>query len=399
MRWKSENIAYCSNVHPCATAGEVFDVVDTDIRSVRERRGLDQLYAGLWLPNTVVVELLKDDVAFRSFAARLDAANIRVVSTNGFPYGNFHDRVVKEKVYSPDWAQSARVAYTRALATLMARLLPEECHAGTLSTLPLGFQPQWNVGRHQKALENLVDIASWLADLEQSTGRRIKICLEMEPGCVIETTSRMVQLFSDELPNVSAARGVAEDTVRKYLAVCFDVCHQAVMFEDVYDALSEFRKNEICVGKIQLSSALTVLDPARPEVRGKLKRFSEDRYLHQVRTRVGNEIHGKMDLAEALTDAAFPRNSSWRVHFHVPVMLDRVEEYSLGTTRRSLLRALDFLSDNDDFAPHLEVETYTWGVIPGASHPRDREDLQAKLASELEWVEEQMSVRKLLAGL
>jgi len=384
-------------VHPCVTVGDLLDIVEVDIAGVRKKRGVDLLYAGLWLPNVVVSNLLGDDVEFGHFTDQMDLAHIRFVTANGFPYGNFHKGSVKEKVYFPDWSQPERVEYTLGLATLMCRFLKDENSTGTLSTLPLGFQTGWSKARHDKALENLVSVASSLFKLEQSTGRRIKVCLEMEPGCVIETTTRMVELFACELADVARRMGVSEETVRQYLAVCFDVCHQAVMFEDVCDSLATLRQNEICVGKIQLSSALEVFDPESHETRRELNGFVENRYLHQVRTRVEDGgILGRMDLGEALEDPGFPTDTSWRVHFHVPVMLDCVRNSPLGTTQRSLIRVFDYLAEAHDFKPHLEVETYTWNVLPGLAHPDDRFDLQKKIAAELEWVEERMSERRLL---
>jgi len=397
MTWERGEIAYCSNVHPCSSVGDLLDIIGTDIKGVRETRGLDRLNAGLWLPNPAVSELLDDEDAFATLVEEIDSAGIRVVTTNGFPYGNFHEGIVKENVYSPDWSQPERFDYTKRLATLMSKLLPDGTDCGTLSTLPLGFQKHWSERRHRKAVESLVKFAAWLNVLEQTTGRQISLCLEMEPGCAIETTSRMVELFAVELREAAMHRGVAEDTIRRYLAVCFDVCHQAVMFEDVYDSLATLLGNGIAVGKIQLSSALTVDDPGRIDIREALSEFAEDRYLHQVRTRSGEGVvSGKMDLRDALKDPGFQTNAPWRIHFHVPVMLDHVQGSPIGTTREALSLVLDFLSDNGDFSPHLEVETYTWNVMPGTSHPRDREDLQSKLAAELAWVENQMWSRNLL---
>ena len=63
----------------------------------------------------------------------------------------------------------------------------------------------------------------------------------------------------------------------------------------------------------------------------------------------------------------------------MPVFWD--QEEPLGSTQASLLRAL---AEMPRPFPPLEVETYTWGVLPGWD--KSDEALRAGIARELEFV-------------
>ena len=384
--WSSEELFYCSNVHPGDSLREVENNVRRFISPVRSQRGLEQLQAGLWLSSIAADELVASDSSLESFSALLDAEGILLTSLNGFPYARFHENVVKEKVYLPHWGQRARLDYTLKLARLLSGLMPESCDEGTISTLPLAFARGWSVSDQQESEKYLCELILALTELEQSSGKRIRICLEMEPGCVIETTSQLIHFFTETLQTAVSDYGLPVDSIARYLGVCFDICHQAVMFENIEWSLAAIHRAGIVIGKIQISSALRL--PNAAEARDLLVQYAEPRYLHQVSTLDRNgEQQFCVDLADALVNGQLPQDAEWRVHFHVPIQSEHLGSPLLSTTREAIVDTCRFLAAHPSLKPHLEVETYTWGMLPETLRPANESQLINAVAEELNWLQ------------
>ena len=206
-----------------------------------------------------------------------------------------------------------------------------------------------------------------------------------------------VDLFTRELPAAGAAIGVGRDLLDAHLGVCFDICHQAVMFEDLPAALAQLHDANVQVGKIQVSSALEA--PAPAQARTALARYDEPRYLHAVRSRgADGNLQSAMDLGAALAPGALPETSTWRVHFHAPIHAEALADGTLATTRAEIDKVLDYLAREPAMHPQLEVETYTWHVLPPAERPADDEALLDGLAAEIQWLENALAARGLLAS-
>lgn len=392
--WPRAELTYCSNVHPGANQAQVARIIDGALSRVRRRRGLDVMAGGLWFSRDTAGDLLAGD-KLGSFAQLLERNGIRLFTLNGFPAIDFHSRRVKQAVYRPDWADAERLDYTLALARILAELLDADAPEGTISTVPLGFAPDWNETRHKAALQALCRALVELDKLYRQTGKRIRLCLEMEPGCALQDTDTLIGFFRVDLADRLQSLGLPPQLLDDHLGICFDVCHQAVMFEDIYEVMQRIQEAGIVIAKIQLSSALQLTDPHDNEARATLAEFAEPRYLHQscCRDREGR-LHSVLDLDEAFT--TLPPDAPWRVHFHVPIQAESLICEGLGTTQREIGRALDFLRDHPGLHPHLEVETYTWGVLPRAIRPADEDGIVDGLAAELFWLEAQMQQRGLL---
>lgn len=395
-RWSRGDLAYCSNVHPGAGADAVFGHLDGPLARVRRLRGLERMAAGLWLAEPARRALQSEP---ERLIRALDSAGISLITLNGFPYGDFHEPRVKERVYEPAWDRPERLAYSLGLARILADCLPAGAAEGTISTLPIGFSPGWDEQRQRQALVNLCRLAAGLADLADSTGIGIRVCLEPEPGCVIETTEQAIALFTEQLPAAARTNGLPDVVISEHLGVCLDCCHQAVMHEEPGEALLRLAEAGVALGKIQISSALEITEPS-PEVLARVaKDLAEPRYLHQVRTRgPDGGVQGRMDLPDALADPDFPRERPWRVHFHCPIHAQALDlgGIRVATTRAAIGSLLDALAASPDLDPHLEVETYTWGVLPGGARPGDPAALEAGLAAELDWLETEMRRRALI---
>ena len=356
-------LSYCTNVHPGLTVDEVEAGLFENTVQVRDRVG--ELAAGLWLARPVATELLQTSGNLDRFSDWLSEAGLTCYTLNTFPFGNFHDARVKENVYLPDWTRDDRFAYTLDSARILAKLLPEDGTEGSLSTVPLGFKPfDYPETFADECAGRLIALAQSLKQINEETGRKIRLAIEPEPFCIIETTDETIQFFR-RLRELAADAG-ALDVVNEYLGVCYDVCHQAVEFEDVADSVRQLAAEQIRINKVHITCAIRVENPgSNEEARAALARYVEPRYLHQTMARsTDGRIHRQVDLTEdtALSPPdSFASADEWRVHFHVPVNAESLGP--LQTTRRDLKKALSAVHDLD-YAPHLEVETYTWEVLP-----------------------------------
>ena len=392
--WHRWELTYCTNVHPGENLEQVFDILRGPLSSVRRNRGLARMSGGLWLSNPAARALSAEEQP-RGLASQLEQNAISLFTLNGFPAQGFHSQRVKEAVYHPDWSEPERLDYTLTLARILAGLLPPDVTEGTISTVPLGFGPDWNDARHVIALDALCKCAAVLEKIRQQTGRHIRVCIEMEPGCVLESTDELIPFFTSELPRHAIGMGLDPALISNHLGICFDVCHQAVMFEDTYEALGRIHKAGIAIGKIQISSALELKNPADADARNALTGFVEQKYLHQSRCRdKTGQLLRVMDLDQAFT--AFPYSHPWRTHFHLPIQAESLISEGLGTTQHEICRTLDFLRDTPGVHPHIEVETYTWTALPVQIRPTDECMFIDGLSAELLWLETQMHLRGLL---
>ncbi len=367
--------AYCTNVHAGDGLDDVLAHLDRYALPVRRHLGGDVLGLGLWLAAPAARALARDGAALARLRAALDVRGLEVVTLNGFPYKGFQDPVVKHKVYQPDWTTRARLDYTVDLAHVLAALLPDDAARGSISTLPLGWRKPWYGDRQAVAVEHLARLAEALDRLEDTSGREIRVALEPEPGCVVECTQDAV----DRLADVD----------RRRVGVCLDLCHLAVRFEEPDDALARLAGAGLPVVKAQVSAALHADAPHDPATRAALASFDEPRFLHQVSECCDEQggLATRDDLPDALGGPRPLGPGAWRVHFHVPLVMD--PQPPLRATRDRTVAALAALVGGDRArTDHLEVETYTWGVLPEHARPRTADDRARRIAGVVGWLRE-----------
>ena len=391
------HLTYCTNIHRGETWTETREALGRYLPKVKEKFAPDvDMGVGLRL-SAIAAKQLQNGEELDEFKDFLAKSGLYVFTINGFPYGPFHGTRVKEEVYQPDWRFQVRLDYSNCLADILAELLPEKPDLyGSVSTVPGTFGP---IAKNPEVLETiagrLIENAAHLAHLFERTGKLITLALEPEPMCYLETTQGAAQFFGEWIYSSRSIRKFAsltgfsldkvEAALRRHLGVCIDVCHAAVEFEDPAESFALLQRSGIPVCKLQLSAALRV-----PEVtqgtEAALKRFDDGVYLHQVveRRRDGSLVRF-LDLGEAFASIEEAMGHEWRVHCHVPVFQDELPQ--LATTQDVLLTALE-LHKQSPLSQHLEVETYTFDVLPAELRDAPVEDA---IARELGWVKDQLS--------
>ena len=388
------HLTYCTNIHPADGWEAVLSSLRRHAPALRRRFAPASTFGvGLRLSAHDATGLLTAGNLsdFRQF---LDDEGLYVAIINGFPYGPFHGTPVKASVYAPDWREPARLSYTFDLVRILQALLPQGVDGG-ISTAPLSYKP-WMTAADRAAWDTItrhvVRVAERMARVRQETGALIHLDIEPEPDCSIENTAETLDFFEQRLlplgtPLLAQSMNVSESAAREMLLehvrVCFDCCHFAVEFEDAGAALERFRGAGIKIGRVQLSSAIDVAVPAdagaAAAVLDTLRPFADTTYLHQVVERRGGELRHYLDLPDALESAAANGGRDWRIHFHVPLFT--ADYGALGSTQQYVAGVLrEVLATHA--TTHLEIETYTWDVLPGDL----KMDLLESIAREYQWV-------------
>jgi sugar phosphate isomerase/epimerase len=390
------HLGYCTNIHAGESLSDVRAMLAGPVHAVKRAAGVKGAFGvGLRLAARAAYELARPGAAELA-RSELAEAGLYVFSLNGFPYGAFHDTRVKEEVYRPDWLEDERVRYARALARAACELLPAELE-GSISTVPGAFAPRAAGSAERREIaRNIATSAADLAVIERERGRTLRLALEPEPACLLETIAETVDFFENELCSsellgelaraTGTTRSQAEVLLRRHVGVCLDTCHASVEFESPLEALRTLADHGIVVPKIQLSAGLR-LENASADALALLGTFADDVYLHQTVVRSNGALTRFLDLPEALSARErFAKDAEWRVHFHVPIC---EPSFGLLSSTQADLEAL--LLAAPELAPHLEVETYTFGVLPEAYRNRS---VTESITRELAWVRSVLARRE-----
>jgi hypothetical protein len=391
------HLTYCTNIHPARTLEQIRQNIADHVVEVKKRIAPDRPFGlGLWIPN-IAANDLSDGQNLARFKDWLSEKDLYVFTLNGFPYGDFHARVVKERVYSPDWRQKERLDYTCALARILSVLLPDDdATEGSISTLPLAFRRNANPGMDiDHMAQALAKCALELHEIKAKTGKTISVNLEPEPFCLLESAKETAGFFAQNIfcgpavktvaEGAGAGLSEAEEILRRHLGVCWDACHSAVNFEDPGEVFRVFDETGVRIGKVQISAGLRI-PMLTKEAIAEVRPFAEGTYLHQVTEKRGADLRRYVDLPDAL--AANPienPDKEWRIHFHVPIY--REAPPPLGGTRDYLMKLLELVRTRS-ICSHLEVETYTWEVLPQSWRG---DNVVESVVRELQWVRERMS--------
>ncbi len=395
---KNLHLTYCTNIHPGEDWNQVFANLQEYIPPLKAKLSPNQPFGiGLRISDAASREMLQGNT-LQEFKSWLNEHELYVFTLNGFPYGGFHSQVVKDKVYAPDWSKQERLDYTLRLTTILAELLPEEIE-GSISTVPLSYKP-WFEGSQitrarvtSSATIHIAQVVGQMVRIRAATDKVLHLNLEPEPDGLIENAAEVVKYFQKYLlpigrtylaKNLGIPEAAAEVLLLEHVRVCYDTCHFAVEYENPADVFKQFQAAGIQVGKIQISAALKVQLPQdknkRLLVKERFQPFAESTYLHQVIARYPDgKLQRYRDLGYALSFLEESTACEWRTHFHVPLFIDDYQV--LKSTQDDIITVFELLQNNE-ICNHLEIETYTWEVLP----PQMKVDISASIQREYEWV-------------
>ena len=397
MKTTSGHLTYCSNIYPGERWKDHFAALKESFPSIKQELSPDQpMGIGLRLSNLASLDLM-DECALNEFVEWLSEKQAYVFTMNGFPFGGFHNTRVKDQVHAPDWTSKERVDYTLRLFHILAELIPDGMDGG-VSTSPLSYKPWFGTKEalsevKDQATGNILMIAEHLHTIHERSGIVLHLDIEPEPDGILETGRGFIDWFeNDLLPKGKISLGKkldisdyeTEDLIRQHIRLCYDVCHFAIGYEPHEAVVRELAEKNIKVGKIQISAALKAglsqEYTSRNMVTSEFSKFIEPTYLHQVIAKCSDgELIHYSDLPQAIADCDNPDVVEWRAHFHVPVFR---EDLGLLKSTQSDIVVLLELFNKKLFTNHLEVETYTWDVLPETL----KVPLNQSVIRELKWV-------------
>ncbi len=395
MRIKDKyHLTYCTNIHAGGDWEETFTGLKQNLPEIKNAVSPNEAFGlGLRLSNVASLEL--DNGQLQNFKDWLTENDCYVFTMNGFPYGNFHGEPVKDQVHVPDWTTNKRLDYTLRLFKQLNVLAPEGMECG-ISTSPVSYKHWFDVEAEKEqafaqGADNMVKVALELYRIENATGRYMHLDVEPEPDGFLENTQEVLDYFDAYLvpaaikafETFQLSSDNIEELLKRYITVCYDVCHFALAYETPNLTFEKFKAANIKVGKIQVSAALKITynSDREEELWNTLAQFNEPVYLHQVTEMVDGKVKTYNDLPVVLEKRA--PFKELRSHFHVPIFL---KDYGLlQSTQDQIEKVLDYL-EKHFVSHHIEVETYTWDVLPD----KLKAPITESIARELDWMKSRL---------
>lgn len=389
-------MSYSTLVHPGDNWELMSQSLQTYVPKVKARVSPNQPFGLSLRLAAPSAEMLVKDKSARDALKRFLAENdMYLYTVNAFPYGAFKDTIVKEQVYEPDWRTEERTQYTINVADILADVAPNDL-APSIQSAPLGFKPRvTGPDVVDSYTEHVLRVVAHLVGIEQRTGKTVTLGLEPEPHCFLETTDETIEYFKNHLYGGRAAERLAKlaslpisdaiGALRRHLGIVFDIGHQAVGFEDIPLSLQKLVDAGVPILKLQEVAAMHMPQVTDQTIEA-LQRFAKTVYLSQTVQKKDGKITKFLNLEDAFAARkADPGPREWRTHFHVPVFLDDLGG-AFGTTRFALEQALKMHKEKP-LSGQLEIETYTWDVLPDHLKTGDIVDYVCR---EIEWVRGQL---------
>ena len=391
MQINNFHLTYCTNIHPGYDWATTFDSLKNHVPEIKQSVSKAKPFGlGLRLSNKASEELGLGE-RLKEFQSWLAENDVYVFTMNGFPYGNFHNERVKDDVHTPDWTTPERVTYTKRLFDQLALLIPEGISGG-ISTSPISYK-YWHESKDAthlaftKGADHLSEIILHLYNLEANSGKYMHLDIEPEPDGMLENSDEVIHFFSEYLlplakPILEQELGkTAEEAIaiiHRYITVCYDICHFSLAYEEPSATFEKFAKARIKIGKVQVSAALKIISDAsgNDKIWEALALFDEPTYLHQVTEKIDGKVKTYNDLPIVLKHKATFKEL--RAHFHVPIFLERFG--ALHSTQDHIVKVVEYLKAYP-VSEHLEIETYTWDVLPIAL----KKNLTESIVREMDW--------------
>jgi len=389
------HLTYSTLVHPADNWEQLWNSLNTYLPKVKARFAGNKSFGVCIRLSASSAETLANSPAEREKLKKFLGDNdMYIYTANAFVYGHFKGAAVKEQVYEPDWRSEERTQYTINVANVLADVCPAGI-APSIQSAPLGFKGRVTGNDVVAAYtNNVLRVVAHLIALESKTGRTVQLALEPEPFCFLETTDETIDYFTKHLYSGASVEKLAKlahvpiseanEALRRHLGIVYDICHQAVEYENITESLQKLVDAGIPVFKLQEAAALHMPEVTQPVV-DTLKRYAKTIYLTQTMEKKNGKLTRYLNVDDAI--AAFekdPGPREWRTHIHVPVFLDDLGQFR--TTRFAIEDALKFHKQKP-LSRHLEVETYTWDMLPDSLKSADIVDY---IYRELDWVRSQL---------
>ena len=390
------HLTYSTLVHPGDTWDDIWASLRNYVPQVKKNVCPNDKFGVSMRISSATSETLINSPEKRADLRKfLDDNDMYLYTVNAFPFGPFKNQIVKEQVYEPDWSSEQRLKYTMNVATIIADVAPDFVNP-SIQTPPLGFKP--NVTSEaviETYAENIRKLATHVNNIHRYKGRTVTLAIEPEPACFLETTPETVAFFNDYLRTEKSYKNLAGKTgatledataiLARHVGIVYDICHQAVEYEDITKSLQTLKDEKIPVWKLQEAAAMMIPEVTREKVEA-VKKYAKTIYLTQTHQRTADgTIARYLNLEDAI--AAWekkPVPCEWRIHFHVPVFLEDLGPFK--STRFAISEALAFQKKHR-LSDQLEIETYTWDVLPDELKTGDIVDYVTK---EIEWVKSQL---------
>jgi len=282
--------------------------------------------------------------------------DLYLYTVNAFPFGPFKNQVIKEQVYEPDWRSEDRTRYTMNVADILAEVGAPFVNP-SIQSPPLGFKPRVSGPDVVEAYAtNVRRLAAHLHMIREKTGRTVTLALEPEPFCFLETTPETVNFFTRVLRSEKSLEVLGKQigmnsadaavVLQRHVGTVYDICHQAVEFENITASLQSLVDNNIPVFKLQEAAAVQTPNVTRAAVEA-LRRYADSVYLTQTIEIKDGKMTKFLNLEDAFSAFEADPNGQreWRTHFHVPVFLEELGEH-FKTTRFAIAEALAFHKAN-----------------------------------------------------
>ena len=400
-------LGYCSNLHAGESVRAIRAGLEEFTLPLKQRLGVTGAFGvGLYLPAPAARHLASEEGSedLAEWIAFCGGEGIDPFTFNAFPYGDFQQDGLKEAVYEPLWSEIERGQYTFCVAQVAQALQAGLPFSDPRSHISISTHPGAHVsqvdgtaGLHACSRGLAAAVLS-LVQTQREDAPPVVLSVEAEPWAIagdslalaeylVVVAVRAAALLRDQ---GQVASNEAERLVAQHLGTCLDACHSAVEFETVEAAL-RLAASQGPLGKLQYSSALRLRQPAaHAPGQAALLGLDEARFLHQVNgrpKRVGQALLRAEDLPALRTALQDPAQApawqacdEWRCHFHVPVDMPHFE--GLETTRdyadKILLGLLAAPETWRTQELHVEIETYTWSVLPGVQEGSVLDGMQAE---------------------
>ncbi len=175
-------ITYCSNIFKNNDISELFKNLNNYNKELKKYNNLS-----ICISNKIINEL--NEKKYIKYILTWNRINKKTISLiNGFVYKKFHQKIIKENIYYPDWTKKERLTFTSDIIFFSQKINKTSKLCG-ISTLPITYSPwiknniKYNV---KKCINFFFEILKILIKIKKYKNILIHIDIEPEPFCLLE---------------------------------------------------------------------------------------------------------------------------------------------------------------------------------------------------------------------